>query len=39
MLIQQGYRIIALMFDNWAIARLLHGDLSKARELAAQSGN
>ncbi|KAH8889155.1 Phosphoenolpyruvate/pyruvate domain-containing protein [Thozetella sp. PMI_491] len=37
MLIQQGYRIISLMFDNWAIGHLFNGSLVKAREYAAQS--
>lgn len=37
MLIQQGYRLICVLFDNWGIASLLHGNLAKARELAAQT--
>ncbi|KAH8901405.1 Phosphoenolpyruvate/pyruvate domain-containing protein [Thozetella sp. PMI_491] len=37
-MIQQGFRCIMVLFDVWGIAGLTHGNLSKGRMFAAQSG-
>lgn len=38
MMIQQGYRAIAVAFDVWGFANLVHGSLEKARGFAQQAG-
>jgi len=37
MMIQQGYRAIAVAFDVWGFANLVHGNLKQAKEFAAQA--
>jgi 4-hydroxy-2-oxoheptanedioate aldolase len=34
MLIQQGFRAIAVQFDVWGLSRLVHSSLTQAREAA-----
>lgn len=36
MLIQQGYRAIAVQFDVWGLSKLIHGSLTQARAAAKQ---
>jgi len=38
MMIQQGYRAIAVTFDLWGLANLVHGSLAQGREFAKQAG-
>lgn len=38
MMIQQGYRAIAVAFDMWGFANLCHGSLEKAKAFARQTG-
>ncbi|KAI0121756.1 Pyruvate/Phosphoenolpyruvate kinase-like domain-containing protein [Xylariales sp. AK1849] len=37
MMIQQGYRAIAVAFDAWGLANLIHGSLVKAKECVQQA--
>lgn len=34
MLIQQGFRAIAVQFDVWGLSKLIHGSLTQARAAA-----
>lgn len=34
MLIQQGFRAIAVQFDVWGFSKLVHGSLTQARDAA-----
>lgn len=34
MLIQQGFRAIAVQFDVWGLSKLIHGSLTEARAAA-----
>ena len=36
MLIQQGFRAIAVQFDVWGLSKLIHGSLAQARAAAKQ---
>jgi 4-hydroxy-2-oxoheptanedioate aldolase len=36
MLIQQGFRAIAVQFDVWGLSKLIHGSLTQARAAAKQ---
>jgi 4-hydroxy-2-oxoheptanedioate aldolase len=36
MLIQQGFRAIAVQFDVWGLSKLVHGSLTQARAAAKQ---
>lgn len=36
MLIQQGFRAIAVQFDVWGLSKLVHGSLAQARTAAKQ---
>lgn len=36
MLIQQGFRAIAVQFDVWGLSKLIHGSLVQARAAAKQ---
>lgn len=36
MLIQQGFRAIAVQFDVWGLSKLIHGSLEQARAAAKQ---
>ncbi len=36
MLLQQGFRAIAVQFDVWGLTRLIHGSLTQARGFAKQ---
>lgn len=36
MLIQQGFRAIAVQFDVWGLSKLIHGSLTQARDAAKQ---
>jgi 4-hydroxy-2-oxoheptanedioate aldolase len=38
MLIQQGFRAIAVQFDVWGLTRLVHTSLKQGREYATQAG-
>jgi 4-hydroxy-2-oxoheptanedioate aldolase len=38
MLIQQGFRAIAVQFDVWGLTRLVHTSLKQGREYAKQAG-
>lgn len=38
MMIQQGYRAIAVVFDVWGLANMVHGSLKQGRALAQQAG-
>jgi 4-hydroxy-2-oxoheptanedioate aldolase len=38
MMIQQGFRVIAVAFDLWGFANLVHGSLKQAKEYAQQAG-
>lgn len=38
MLIQQGFRAIAVQFDVWGLSKLIHGSLTQARAAAKQVG-
>ncbi|KAH8658099.1 Pyruvate/Phosphoenolpyruvate kinase-like domain-containing protein [Xylariales sp. PMI_506] len=37
MLIEGGYRVICMLFDNWGLANLVSGSVAKGREYAAQN--
>ncbi|KAI1839848.1 hypothetical protein JX265_009926 [Neoarthrinium moseri] len=37
MMIQQGYRAIAVTFDVWGFANMVHSNLQKAKEIAQQA--
>lgn len=37
MLIQQGFRAIAVQFDVWGLTKLIHGSLTQARAAAKQN--
>lgn len=34
MMIQQGFRAIAVQFDVWGFSKLIHGSLTQARDAA-----
>lgn len=36
MLIQQGFRAIAVQFDVWGLSKLIHGSLTQARAAAKE---
>ncbi|KAL2059763.1 hypothetical protein VTL71DRAFT_10147 [Oculimacula yallundae] len=38
MMIQQGYRAIAVAFDMWILSNTVHGSIAKGRELAQAAG-
>ncbi|KAH6714236.1 Pyruvate/Phosphoenolpyruvate kinase-like domain-containing protein [Leptodontidium sp. 2 PMI_412] len=38
MMIQQGYRAIAVAFDMWGLSNLVHGSIAKGREYAQAAG-
>jgi 4-hydroxy-2-oxoheptanedioate aldolase len=38
MMIQMGYRGIAVAFDVWGFANLVHGNLEQAKSYAKQAG-
>jgi 4-hydroxy-2-oxoheptanedioate aldolase len=38
MLIQQGFRAIAVQFDVWGLTRLVHSSLQQGRAYAKQAG-
>jgi 4-hydroxy-2-oxoheptanedioate aldolase len=38
MLIQQGFRAIAVQFDVWGLSKLIHGSLTQARAAAQKVG-
>lgn len=39
MMIQQGYKAIAVAFDMWGLANVVNSGIQKGREFARQAGD
>lgn len=39
MMIQQGYKAIAVLFDMWGLANLVNSGIQKGKEFARQAGD